>query len=248
MVQTRISKLDFGYELLVYYFITIILCIFIILTIKCEKFINKYMLSHILVVRSNDTTRTMKSNMPKALSLCFCFDLIYDYDETLYQQWKLIKIIFIALYIFLIFCNYYIFHELTELLTNIIIFIDNYNVNNLYIYYYTCMYNTCYAHCLFTPLILRGSYSMIYFLVCEGVSVYLLCTCIFVCQYALEILLRIPTLSLTAHDNRVATYFRFSHYLSYSIFHLLRIKITPCRSSIRKNSVTNRVEHINKVE
>ena len=31
-------------------------------------------------------------------------------------------------------------------------------------------------------------------------------------------------------------------------FHLLRIKITPCRSSIRKNSVTNRVEHINKVE
>ena len=135
------------------------------------------MLSHILVVRSNDTTRTMKSNMPKALSLCFCFDLIYDYDETLYQQWKLIKIIFIALYIFLIFCNYYIFHELTELFTNIIIFIDNYNVNNFYIYYYTCMYNTCYAHCLFTPLILRGSYSMIYFLVCEGVSAYLLCTC-----------------------------------------------------------------------
>ena len=80
--------MDFGYELLVYYIITKILCIFIILTIKCEQFINKYMLSHILVESSNDTTRTLKSNMPKALLLCFCLDLIYDYDKTLYQKWK----------------------------------------------------------------------------------------------------------------------------------------------------------------
>ena len=39
------------------------------------------MFSHILVVSSKDTTRTLKSNMPKALSLCICFDLKYDYDE-----------------------------------------------------------------------------------------------------------------------------------------------------------------------
>ena len=55
--------MDFGYELLVYYFITIILCIFIILRIK---FININMFSHIFVVSWNDSTRTLKSNMPKA--------------------------------------------------------------------------------------------------------------------------------------------------------------------------------------
>ena len=166
-----------------------------------------------MVESSNDTTRTVKLNMPKALLLCFCHDLIYDYDKTLYQQWKLIKMSFIALQIFLIVCNYYIFHELIELFMNFIIFIDNYNVNNLYIYYYTCIYNTGHVHCLFTSLILRGSHCMVSF-VCEGVSAYLLYTCIFVCQYALEILLSI--LFLTARDNRVATYLRFSHYLSYS--------------------------------
>ena len=96
------------------------------------------------------------------------------------------------------------------------------------------MCNTCHVHCLFTSLILSGSHCMVSF-VYEGVSAYLLCTCIFVRQYALEILLRIPTLSLTDHDNRDATYFGFSHYLSYSkIFCVLRIKITPGRSSIRK--------------
>ena len=74
-----------------------------------------------------------------------------------------IKISLIALQIFLIVCNYYIFHELIERFMDFIIFIDNYNVNNLYIYYYACMYNTGHVHCLFTSLILRGSHCMVSF-------------------------------------------------------------------------------------